>query len=212
MANTTTKKPVTDEKKSAAYFRNAIPAALHDFELETGKSAEEMTQSCFSAALMYIHDQAINENDLLDNSNRYIDNVSLKSYDIDLLQSIANIYIALCNRYVKVISVYGYSLLTGINYDLLLSWSSNARRNATPGAQGLIKRLESASEQSKRDLLTDKGRNPVGILALLNHDYGYNLPGVSREVVPARLSADEIRHKIGLLSENKPLTDTIETD
>lgn len=212
MPKSTTKKPVNDEKKSAAYFRNAIPAALHDFEIETGKSAEEMTQSCFSAALMYIHDRVISKYDLQTNINRYLYDNTMKAYDTTLLDTIADVYIAIGSRYTKVVSLYGFHLLTGINYDVILTWSSNTRRNLTPEMLAITKKIESASEQSKRDLLTDKGRNPVGILALLNHDYGYNLPGVSREVAPARLSADEIRHRIGLLSDNKPLTDTIETD
>jgi len=209
MPKSTTNKPVTDEKKSAAYFRNAIPDALHEYELLKGRTADEMSQNQFTAALSFIRNRCINQ---LDIANKIDPDNDIREYNITLLRVIADVYIDICLSNGKEVSLFGLSVISGVSYDVLIQWKQHDRRKASPEYAELCKKVDITSEQSKRNMLFDKGRNPVGILALLNHDYGYNLPGVSREVVPARLSADEIRHRIGLLSDNKPLTDTIETD
>ena len=49
--------------------------------------------------------------------------------DYELLENVADIYMELCYRYNKSISLYGYSLFTGIAYTTLLDWENNVHRH-----------------------------------------------------------------------------------
>ena len=109
-------------------------------------------------------------------------------YDINLLNGLLDVYIALCYRYSKMISLYGYCLMCNIQVSVLVNWKCETVRALTPETKQFVKKIEQAAEESKRSLLIEKGRNPVGVLALLNHDNGYNLPGVSKETAAPRLS------------------------
>lgn len=195
------KKFIATEKKPPQYFAEQIPIAFEEACNNFGFDPNNMTQSNFNACLMYVSENVMQKCNLktADDNNVY----TRSDYDIALLDYISNIYIGLCYRYNKLISIYGFCLLCNIQQNLLYMWENQIVKASTPTALQFVKKLEAAAEESKRAMLTDKGRNPVGILALLNHDNGYNLPGVSREVAKPQLSAQEIRDKFALLSDNK---------
>ena len=202
------KKFIATEKKPIEFFQREIPIAFNTACENFGYSdPESMTQSNFNACLMYISESVIQKYSLKEQVDTNI--YSSNKYDIHLLNSILDIYIALCYRYSKMVSIFGFCLLCNIQMTLLQLWASGEKRSGTPEAVQFTKKLEQAAEESKRSLLIEKGRNPVGVLALLNHDNGYNLPGVSKETSAPRLSAREIRAKMGLLTDNnKPENDT----
>lgn len=194
------KKFIATEKKPLEFFQREVPLAFRTACENFGYSdPESMTQSNFNACLMFISDTVIQKYCL---KKTVTDNVySNSEYDIDILNGLLDIYISLCYRYSKMISVYGYCLLCNIQPNLLYLWENQIVKETTSSYLQLVKRLQASAEESKRSLLIEKGRNPVGVLALLNHDNGYNLPGVSKEAVAPRLSAREIREKMGLLSD-----------
>ena len=74
----------------------------------------------------------------------------------------------------------GYSLLTGINYDTLMDWGADERKLSTKGFD-IVQKLRIFREESLSNKLATGSKNPVGILAILNRHYAWNLPGVSRE-------------------------------
>lgn len=194
------KKFIATEKKPIAFFQKEIPLAFESACKNFGYTdPESMTQSNFNACLMFISDTVIQKYCLKKPVTDIV--YSNSSYDIDLLNGLLDIYISLCYRYSKMISVYGFCLLCNIQLQVLTQWESDITKSITPENKQLVKRLQAAAEESKRSLLIEKGRNPVGVLALLNHDNGYNLPGVSKETSAPRLSAREIREKMGLLSD-----------
>ena len=183
------------KEKDASYYKNAIPETfLTACKMLGYTDPANITQNNYNACLMFIAENIMTRQELKENnSNRY---------NMKLLSDIADIYIALCYRYNKIVSLYGFSLLCNIPIHNIEQWKCERVRNATPEVMDMLKKLETAAEASKRGLLTDKGKNPVGVLALLNHDNGYNV-GYSRESASERaLSISEIRQKIGLLSDN----------
>lgn len=194
------KKFIATEKKPIEFFQREIPIAFNTACENFGYSdPESMTQSNFNACLMYISESVIQKYCLKKPVTETV--YANSSYDIELLNGLLDIYIGLCYRYSKMISVYGYCLMCNIQSYVLTQWEIDKAKSATPEYKRFLKKLEQAAEESKRSLLIEKGRNPVGVLALLNHDNGYNLPGVSKETAAPRLSAREIREKMGLLSD-----------
>ena len=101
-------------------------------------------------------------------------------YDLDKLDYILYIYYYLCSVYDKECSIMGYSLLTGINYDTLMDWGADDRQLSTKGFD-IVQKLRILREESLSNKLATGNKNPVGILAILNRHFAWNLPGVSRE-------------------------------
>jgi hypothetical protein len=67
------------------------------------------------------------------------------------------------------------------------------------------KKISKYDEDSLQNLLTSGKCNPVGVLAVLNHSHGWNLPGVSREVAKPALTAENLPKLSNNLPQNEPL-------
>ena len=194
-------------------FQNDIELYLSRFCKE--HNIEDMTkepQSRWNAALMYINKYVFSDKRILklnnniskDNTN-CIMNSNFGMYDIDKLNYILYIYYYLCSMYDKECSILGFSLLTGIHKDTFMDWGANERKLNTKGFE-LVQKLREFREESLSNKLATGNKNPVGILAILNRHYSWNLPGVSRESnTKPTLTASEIRQQ--LLQNNTQLTD-----
>ena len=82
--------------------------------------------------------------------------------------------------YDKEVSLLGFSNLTGIHIDTLIDWGHNINKLSTSACE-IYKKLNHFREESLSNKLATGNKNPVGILAILNRHYQWNLPGVSRE-------------------------------
>ena len=91
-------------------------------------------------------------------------------------------YIYLCDIYSKAVSVQGFSTLTGIDYTIIYDWKNGVNRNLNSLYSDIYKRLDGERERTLSDLLVSGKRQPIGVLAVLNHEKGWNLPGTSKEV------------------------------
>ena len=169
-------------------FQNDIELYLTQFCEE--HNIEDMTkepQSRWNAALMYINKYVFSDKSILKlnkninkNNTNCIMNSNFYMYNYDKLDYILYIYYYLCSVYDKECSIMGYSLLTGINYDTLMDWGANERKLSTKGFD-IVEKLRIFREESLSNKLATGNKNPVGILAILNRHYSWNLPGVSRE-------------------------------
>ena len=168
-------------------FQNDIELYLSQFCEE--HNIEDMTkepQSRWNAALMYINKYVFSDKSILklnkninkNNTNCIMDS-NFYMYDLDKLEYILYIYYYLCSVYDKECSIMGYSLLTGINYDTLMDWGADERKLSTKGFD-IVQKLRIFREESLSNKLATGNKNPVGILAILNRHYAWNLPGVSR--------------------------------
>ena len=83
-------------------------------------------------------------------------------------------------------SIIGFSTLTGIDNETIRLWrnSGNNSDKLSQSRFGIYKKLFDFREESLSNKLATGNKNPVGILAILNRHYSWNLPGVSKESAP----------------------------
>lgn len=144
------------------------------------------SQSVWNAALMYIKRHAFNNPDCLKSKEMHnIDGFmggysNYNAYDYELVNRICDYYIYMCMMYDKEVSAIGFSLLTGIDRYTIATWRDEGTK-LSPLSSDIGKKISDFREESLSAKLATAKRNPVGILAILNRHYGWNLPGVSRE-------------------------------
>lgn len=195
---------VTDRGNQVDVFENDIALYLDMFCEE--HKIDDMTkepQSRWNAALMYINKHVFgdkralkrNNNISKDNTNCIMDS-NFYMYDLDKLEYVLYIYYYLCSVYDKECSIMGYSLLTGINYDTLMDWGADERKLSTKGFD-IVQKLRIFREESLSNKLATGNKNPVGILAILNRHFAWNLPGVSREGTQRAIKSADQLPKLG---------------
>lgn len=176
-------------------FENDIEMYLKMFcEQQNIKDLKAESQSVWNAALIYIKRNLFKDRSKLKlkgklynyNNNNYnnhysnLNNSNCNAYDIDKVNIICDYYIYLCLMYDKEVSQLGFSNLTGISLDTLNEWGNNVNKLSKTGTE-IYKKLNHFREESLSNKLATGNKNPVGILAILNRHYQWNLPGVSRE-------------------------------
>lgn len=194
-------------------YANDVEMYLDMFCKECTPPIEDMskeTQSRWNAALMYIRrhlfpdtsifklsrplDGYINNN-CDSSSNAYrLNSSNCNAYDIDKLNVICDCYIYLCMMYDKEVSINGFTFLTGINQDTIHDWGNEINKLSTSGCD-IYKKLRQYREESLSSKLATANKNPVGILAILNRHYQWNMPGVREQKQEQRLAS---REELGL--------------
>lgn len=195
---------VHETAETPEVFQNDIEFYLTQFCQE--HNIEDMTkepQSRWNAALMYINKYVFSDKSILklnkninkNNTNCIMDN-NFNMYDYDKVEYILYIYYYLCAVYDKECSIIGFSLLTGINRDTIYDWGTKDRKLSTKSCD-IAEKLRIFREESLSNKLATGNKNPVGILAILNRHFAWNLPGVSRENTnKTALTAAEIRQQL----------------
>ena len=180
-------------------FENDIDLYLHQFQDEQDiEDLKAVPQTIWNACLMYIQRHVFTNRDMLKQRNNiYTDNTLMatncNSYNYDLLDSICDYYIYITALYDKECSIYGFSKLVNIPYQLIQEWGnnySNSNRLSTKSCD-IYKKLTSEREQSLVAKLVSM-KHPTAMAIILNKEYNYNLPGVSRESAKQSLTAAEL--------------------
>lgn len=178
------------EEAAGDVFENDIEMYLKIFCEEN--NITDMTtepQSRWNACLMYINKYVFKGTNKLKlkgplngyhNNNLNLNNSSCGAYDINIINNICDIYIYLCGLYDKEVSIMGFSKLTGVNYETLMRWGRKGNELGT-SSYDTYKKLLMEREESLSSKLATGNKNPVGILAILNKHYQWNLPGVKTE-------------------------------
>lgn len=117
---------------------------------------------------------------------------NFNAYNYKIVDNVCDIYIDLCFVYDKEISIIGFSNLTGIDTDTLNEWG-NERVKLSSTSTVVYKKLRDFREESLSNKLVTGRQNPVGVLGVLNHHYGWNISEVRQEQNKQRvLTADEL--------------------
>lgn len=189
-----------DEKKTGqeqTVYDSDIDMWLQQFKEENNiDDLRTMPQNTWSSALRYIQKHLFPDRSIF-KSSQLLDNVLMptnyNTYDFDLLSDVCDYYIYMCLLYNREITIYGFSLLTGIDNKLISQWGSgSAGGKLSRGGFNIWEKIITAREESLSARLYDGRQNPVGALSILNHFYSWNLPGVTREVARPALSADQL--------------------
>ena len=175
---------VQEQEQTIEVFENDIQLYLSMFCEENG--IEDMTkepQSRWNACLTYIQRHVFNNKDLLKQSNNIYNSNSIMDsnynmYNYDVLYSILEYYIYLCNMYNKEVSSMGYSKLVGISNEIISMWG-NDNNKLSSGSFEIYKKLNQEREESLSNKLADGKQNPVGVIAILNRQYGWASPYTS---------------------------------
>ena len=111
-------------------------------------------------------------------------------------------------KYDKEVSILGFSVLSGIDDSTIQLWK-NEKSSQTSFA--IYKKLSQFREESLSNKLATGNKNPVGVLAILNRHYQWNLPGVSKETTNKNnISLEDLRGKVLELSQNNTVVEQIE--
>ena len=96
-------------------------------------------------------------------------------------------------RYNKEVSIVGFTTLTGIDKSIIYDWGNNNTKLSTTSAN-IYKKLSEMREESLSNKLADGKQNPVGVIAILNRQYGWASP----------YAADSNRQKQALSASELP--------
>ena len=179
---------VTETENTIEVFENDIDLYLHQFcEDNDIDDLKRESQSVWNSCLRYIYTHVFkpNNNILKDHNNININNNDIPSncnmYNYNLLNELVDYYIYnMCFKYDKEVSILGFTSLTGISESVIYEWA-NCNNKLSQAGMEIYKKLNTFREESLSNKLSTGNKNPVGILAILNRHYQWNMPGVSRE-------------------------------
>ncbi len=175
---------VTDTQNTIEVYENDIDIYLHEFiEIQGIEDMRKEPQSVWNACLMYIQRHVFSDRDNLrlkttiQNSNSNIPS-NYNSYDYELINSILDYYIYLCNLYNKECSINGFSKLLNININTIMEWGNNYNNSnkLSSLSMEIYKKLHTERQESLSNKLADGKQNPVGVIAILNRHYGWASP------------------------------------
>jgi len=188
-------------------FENDIDKYIKLFcEEQNIQDLRAMPQSVWNGCLMFVRKNVFPKGTrrLKDNSIYNIDNNNINSnfnrYNYNLVNDVLDIYIYYCTIYDKEISLIGFSNLTGIAVDTLEQWKESGSTSSL-----VYKKIIQCREESLSNKLATGNKNPVGILAILNRHYAWNLPGVSRETDKKQALSVEQLPKLGQIAQNQQI-------
>ena len=190
-------------------FEDDIQLYLKMFcEEQKIKDIKRESQAVWNSALRYIYRHVFKDTDRLkSHTNISVNNNTIPStfnaYDYKKVLDVLDIYIFdMCMRYDKEVSIIGFSTLTGIDQSVIYDWGNNSNKLSQTSSE-IYKKLNQFREESLSDKLATGNKNPVGILAILNRHYQWNLPGVSKEQSSRQaLTADKLPN-LGAIEEKK---------
>lgn len=189
-----------DQEQTVEVFENDIDLNLRMFCEENGiEDMKKESQSVWNACMIYIQRHLFVNRDMLKRKNNIVNDNAImsstyNSYDYNLVNDICDYYIYICYKYEKECSIYGFSKLTNIPYQVIENWGGNYDKSnrLSTQSQDIHKKLVDEREQSLLAKLISM-KHPTAIAIPLNKIFGYNLPGVSREHTNSRaLTAAEL--------------------
>ena len=175
---------VQEQEQTIEVFENDIQMYLTMFCEENGiEDMKKESQSVWNGALRYIRRHVFNNKDVLkskDNINIYNNNIpsNFNAYNYDTVNNICDIYIDLCFINDKEVSIIGFSNLTGIDTELIYNWANENTKLSTTSFH-VYKKLSQFREESLSNKLVTGNKNPVGVIAVLNRQYGWASPYTS---------------------------------
>lgn len=190
-------------------YKNDIESCLDQFCIDNKiDDIKKESQSIWNAFLLDTKSILFNDKECFKDKTIKNNGSCMESncnrYNYELINNICDIYISLCFRYNKEVSVRGFYHLTGISEDSIIRWGlSNNREYLSTKACEIYQKLHSEREESLSNIVMGSAK-PVGTLAILNKFYGWNMPGVRDTKKADTLTAENLP----LLSQNHTQLET----
>lgn len=165
-------------------FENDIDLYLHRFCEENNiNDLKKESQSVWNSCLRFVYKNVfkngiLKQRKCIDNPNSKISS-TYNSYNYELVLDILDIYVYdMCMKFDKEVSILGFSTLTGIPEQLIYNWGNEQTKLSTRSFE-IYKKLNQYREESLSNKLATGKQNPVGVIAMLNHHYGWASPYTS---------------------------------
>lgn len=204
----------TDQGELIEVFENDLDKYLHLFCSENDiDDMKKESQAVWNSCLRYIYKNVFKGKNLLKDKTLYNNNsitlTTTNKYNYDVVLELVEIYIHdMCMKYDKEVSILGFSILSGIDDETIHLWKHDEIRSTR---LDIYKKLTRFREESLSNKLATSNKNPVGVLAILNRHYQWNLPGVSKESANKNnLSLEDMAGKIAELTQNNSQTVVID--
>lgn len=172
---------VIEQEQTPEVFENDMQLHLTMFCEENHiKDMKEESQAVWNSCLRYIYKHVfkggvLKQRKCIDNPNGTMRS-TYNSYDYDMVLDVLDIYIYdMCMRYNKEVSVIGFSTMTGIDESVIYDWGNESTKLSTKSTQ-IYKKLYHYREESLSNKLATGKQNPVGVIAILNRQYGWASP------------------------------------
>lgn len=151
----------------------------------------KITDNQFCSVLIYLNHRYIR--DTYDYYNKHNSGKEYKDYKT--ISDMLDIYINLCLRFDKYISIRGFSLFSGIDDMTITSWSD---KKSSPKLVEVYKKLIGYSEESLVNNLATGRKNPVGAMGILNNRFQWATSSSRQETVHKIENVDDIRLALGV--------------
>ena len=189
------------QDQTVELFENDIQMYLTMFCEENGiEYMKKENQSVWNSCLRYIYKHVFKNTDSLKQSNNIYNTnnpipSNYNSYNYDTVLKVLDIYVFdMCMRYDKEVSIIGFSTLTGIDESIIYDWGNGESGKLSPLSSKIYKKLSQFREESLSNKLVTGNKNPVGVIAVLNRQYGWASPYTSDSNRQRKsISAEEIR-------------------
>lgn len=169
--------------------RLLVQYAMDELYIQPEEIADKCKQSQFEYLLSCIYKTLFKPKDLkagYDHSNIQ----TLNLYNFDVLNNLLDIYIELCQKYNKILSITGYRSLTGVDIDVIYQWLYNPGNTES---YRLAKKVYSFREQGITNRLLDS-KNPIAQVAVANKEFAWDgrIVQAQAEQTKARLTVDKL--------------------
>lgn len=190
-------------------FENSLEEYLHLFCEENNiDDMRKASQSVWNSCLRFIYKNVFKGKNLLKQRknttvNGNIISSNFNAYDYDAVLQVLDIYVYdMCMKYDKEVSILGFSTLTGIDGSIIHDWGRNGRELSDLSSH-IYKKLRQFREESLSNKLATGNKNPVGILAILNRHYQWNMPGVHDRGQKEQVTRlEDLKGRVPKLCEN----------
>lgn len=184
-------------------LKKSVNKAECDF-LDTLNGAQDPENiAVFHGMILYIYRKCFmpDSNDILPNAR--LKNTTLDINSPDALKSAWHIYIDLCMRYNKTVSVIQFCAFIGIDYDTLIRYANGINKGTSQTICQIAKKIFSDAESATYGQAVDGNR--IGAIFALKSKFGYTDTRPQEIIIHngAQLSASEIQNKyLDLLPDN----------
>jgi len=189
-----------------ADLNDAVRAYVQEYGIEDlKKESQNVFHGCMSYCFRRVF--ANTKKLICEGDERPLQSLSVKetgqSYDPEKLYRVLEWYTIFCDSVDKVKTICGFSYLTGIGKSSLFDWGCgesywNTGGQLTAAKQEFFKKLRELEEDSLIAVNVTGKRNPVGVIEVLNTQYGHNQPGGGQRVVQAKPDTGSIAASMGL--------------
>lgn len=182
------------------------------------ESLDTITQSKWSAAMTYIGQHAFkNTVNVKYNCDSILDYTNTK-----LIYDVCLYYIYMCQLYNKCVSILNFSQLTNIQTITIQDWKNDKNDIYKSSIYKILFEMRETTLSDK--LISNDYKSPVGIIAILNHERNWNLPGSitvnQNNISAADISTISSRYDSGSISDNLQnmaslpdnITDSVDSD